>query len=182
MYQNPDILINSLKQKKKDAFEYLFFKYHGSLVAVSLKYTYDSDVAKDLVQDLFMSLWEKADKLNFSPSVKAYLFKSVRNLSLNYIRDTKISNNAKNDISKSIFDTEITPYQSLVTKEIERIIKDTIINLPEKSKEVYQLSRVKLKMNKEIADELGVSIKYVEKHMTIARKILKEKLEHYRFR
>jgi RNA polymerase sigma-70 factor (ECF subfamily) len=173
-----------MDDKKLKDFEELFFRLHGRLVLFSLKFTGDMQAAKDIVQDTFLSLWEKADEINVSP--KAYLFQAVKNTSLNYIRHTKISNNAKeqilaqiNLIEQNVYTDFNNPYFSLLELELEEKIEKVINTLPPKSLEVFNLRREEHLKNKEIAERLGVSVKAVEKHISKVFAILRRELSEY---
>lgn len=177
-------LLSDFKNKKVKAYEELFFKYHGKLVLFALKFTGDLQAAKDIVQDTFLSLWKNADNINLSP--KAYLFQTVRNTSLNYIRHLKIVTSVKDELAFKIsfaekleyFDFK-DPYYSLLELEMEQKIEKVINSLPEKCLLVFNLSRKEHLKNKEIADKLGVSLKAIEKHISKALSILRLELSEY---
>jgi DNA-directed RNA polymerase specialized sigma24 family protein len=77
----------NVKKDKLKTFEELFFKYHGRLVLFSVRFTGSLQASQDIVQDSFIALWEKPDSFVFNVSPRAYLFQTVRNKSLNFIRD-----------------------------------------------------------------------------------------------
>jgi RNA polymerase sigma-70 factor, ECF subfamily len=176
--------LNSLNKKELDAFEKLFFEYHGRLVLFALKFTGDIDDAKDIVQNVFLALWEKAGDIHTSP--KSYLFQSVKNSCLNYKRKIQIENTLKDDlvnkiiaVEKSLYLTKEDPLQSLLEKELEQKIEEIVADLPEKCQLVFKLSRKKNLQNKEIAEKLGISIKTVEKHITTALSVLRKEMTDY---
>ena len=184
MLEQTDQLLEGIKNKELKAFEEIFFKYHGRLVLFALKFTGDLQTAKDIVQDAFLILWEKSENINSSP--KAYLFQSVRNNSLNHVRHQKIGHTVKDEFTfkmhaaeKAIYSDFNTPYFSLLELEMEQKIEEVVNSLPEKCLEVFKLSRHKHLKNKEIAKELGVSLKTVEKHISKALSILRQGLSEY---
>ena len=181
---NKEQLLSGLKKREVKAYEELFFKYHGRLVLFAIKFTGDLQVAKDIVQDTFLSLWEKADQINSSP--KAYLFQSVKNRSFNYLRHLKIDPAVKDVVSHKISFAERMeyfdfndPYYSLLELEMEQKIEKAINSLPEKCLLVFNLSRKEHLKNKEIAEKLGVSIKAIEKHISKALSVLRLELSEY---
>jgi RNA polymerase sigma-70 factor (ECF subfamily) len=163
------------------AFEELFFLYHGKLVVFANTFIGDLQTAKDIVQDVFLSYWEKAGRVRTSP--KAYLYQSVRNACLNHFRHQKIDLRVKESISHKISVQERSqyqyfddPYHSLLELEIEDKIREVIQSLPEKCRLVFMLSRNAHMKNKEIADFLGISVKAVEKHLSRALCVLRHEL------
>jgi RNA polymerase sigma-70 factor (ECF subfamily) len=181
---NKEQLLSDLKNREVKAYEELFFKYHGRLVLFALKFTGDLQVAKDIVQDAFLGLWEKADHINSSP--KAYLFQSVKNSSLNHLRHLKIDPAVKDEVSYKIsvaermeyFDFK-DPYYSLLELDMQERIEQTINSLPEKCLLVFNLSRKEHLKNKEIAEKLNISLKSVEKHISKALSVLRLELSDF---
>lgn len=177
-------LLNDLKNKNLEAYKDLFFDLHGRLVLFAFKYTGDMQSAKDIVQDSFLKLWEVSENINTSP--KAYLFQSVKNNSLNYLRHLKKGESIKSEIASKIRDAEkvsysyrYDPYFSLLESEIQMKIRNSVDKLPKSCFEVFKLSRYEHLQNREIADKLNVSIKTVEKHISKALFILRKELSEY---
>ena len=157
------------------SFEALFRKFFPALMTFAKKYIADDDTARELVQNVFINLWEKRDSLDTSTSLKSYLFKSVHNRSLNEIRDRKKFSD--NEVPEIMSDTDVQSHMEYM--ELEEKINEVIGSLPEKCREVFEMSRFDgLKYN-EIAEKLGISVKTVENQMSKALKILREKLAHY---
>lgn len=177
-------LISDLNNREVKAFEVLFFKYHGRLVLFALKFTNDLPVAKDIVQDVFLSLWEKSGEIKVSP--KAYLFQAVKNNALNYLRHLKIDPGVQLEAEYKIaaaermeYFTFNDPYHSLIELELEQKIENVINSLPKKCLIVYNLSRKEHLKNKEIAEKLGISLKAVEKHISKALSVLRHELSEF---
>jgi len=172
-------------EKLKD-FELLFFKFHGRLVIFSQRFTGNLLASQDIVQDVFIALWEKRDSFEILESPKAYLFQAVRNRSLNYIRDTNIHNAVEQELSlkfetaeKNLYNNPNDPFISLLELELQDKIDKAISSLPDKCRQVYELSRYKGFKNSEIAEVFGISMKMVEKHISIALRILRTELSEY---
>ncbi|MEO9966316.1 MAG: RNA polymerase sigma-70 factor [Reichenbachiella sp.] len=166
-------------RKDKTDFENLFKTYYPFLCSFARKYVEDVDDCKDIVHNVFLNLWQKQETLDTESSLKPYLFKSVHNRCLNYIRDRKKI--IRHDL---ITDTQALPdyiesRDFLEESEMETKIKESIDALPDSCREVFMLSRFEDKKYKEIADQLGISIKTVEGQMTKALKILREQLATY---
>jgi RNA polymerase sigma-70 factor (ECF subfamily) len=159
----------------------LFLQYSRPLFYYALKFV-DEEVAKDIVQDVFLKLW--ADKgLHVSKSLDGLLFTMTRNKCLQHLEKQKIRINYQQSSGLRLKEDEILFYSSeassLIEQELQEQLQKAIESLPEKCREVFLLSRYHEKMNKEIAAELGISIKTVEKHMSGAMKLLRIALKDY---
>ncbi|RIH63994.1 RNA polymerase sigma-70 factor [Mariniphaga sediminis] len=185
--QNDDEKIwKGLKQKDLSAYRELFFKYHGRLVLFAHKFTGDLQVSQDIVQDAFLALWEKSQTLKNIKSPKTYLFQSVRNNCRNYHRHLQIKNTAEEKLASQIDSFELDaffnyndPLHSLLEMEMEQKIEELVQSMPEKCRMVFQMSRRAHLKNSEIAEQLGISIKMVEKHISKALLILRSGLSDY---
>lgn len=169
---------NSYKVFDKRQFEQLFREFFAPLCHFSNSYVKDLDAAKGITQEVFVKVWEKRKDIDVNKSLKSYLFSSVKNRSLNYIRDHK-------KFASQILDVEIanfeTPFEQdeLELSELQEKIDRTINELPVKLKKVFLLSRFEELKYREIAEKLEISQKTVEAQMSKALKILREKLKDY---
>ena len=170
---------NIKKPLNKKEFEKLFKIYFKPLTAFAKKYTKDVDNAKEIVHDVFLKLWEKRDTIDLTKAVKSYLYTSVNNKSLNFIRDNKKFQQNKITV-ENINENEHWNYSdNLIAAEIQDRVNETLNNLPEKCRKVFMLSRYEDMKYKEIAKELNISIKTVENHISKALKILRKNLAEY---
>lgn len=155
-------------------FETLFKKYFVSLTIYSTKFVKDTETARDIVHKSFMNVWEKRDKIPLDSNVKALLYRIVKNLSLNYIRDSKKNFSGEDfpDIAQdnSEADTDIQ------ASELQAQVVEVVRELPERSREIFLMSRYNDLPNKTIAEKLNISVKTVEAHITSTLKTLKMKL------
>lgn len=159
----------------KASFEALFRKFFPALMEFCKKFVPDEDDAREIVHTVFINLWEKRDSLDTSTTLKSYLFTSVHNRSLNMLRDRKkFSKEEMPDIA-----SETNIQSQMESMELEEKINEVIAKLPEKCREVFELSRFEGLKYGEIADKLGISVKTVENQMSKALKILRENLSHY---
>jgi len=162
----------------RQKFESLFREYFPGLSHFARKYTGDLDSAKEIVHSVFIRIWEHRQDFDWENPAKSYLFTSVYNRSLNYIRDSrkftihdeKFSLNRKED---AVYN------DSLDTDELEQRIDHAVKKLPEKCREIFELSRISEKKYSEIAQLLGISVKTVESQMSKALHILREELKDY---
>ena len=162
----------------KQGCEILFRKYYQLLCSHAVRLVYSEAIAEDLVAELFCKLWTDQIYLNINTSYRAYLFKAIRFSAYNYIRwelgkTTKVDDmDSFRDLSNSFKPEEALLYEELAD-EIEQIIK----HLPPQCQRVFMLSRFENKKYKEIADELGISVKSVEAHISKALDTLRKSLK-----
>ena len=159
-------------------FEKLFKSNFKGLCLFALRFVKDYDVAKEITQDAFISLWEKRDTIDLSRQVKSYLATAIRNKSFNYLRDNKKFNNEIQDFER-IVEPDYKSNDLLENKELKAEITRAIDELPEKCREVFMLSRFENKKYQEIADKLQISIKTVEAQMSKALQHMRIRLAEY---
>ncbi len=164
------------------AFKYFFDTYYDDLCNFVNSYLRDKPLSEDIVQGIFIYLWDNRSSLPRNCSVKSYLYTASKNRSLNQIRDTK----NRNDVLEKLYTclqviSEENTEQSLELKELKEIITKAVDELPQQCKTIYQLSRNEGLTNKEIAEKLGLSIKTVENQITIAIRKIKDFLQPYHY-
>ena len=135
----------------------------------------DSELAEETVQELFVRIWEKREKLNIETSVKHYFFRSVRNQCLNQIQHQKIKQQYASKM-KELSHQEIDPDENYIEVDLLERIEKSIDSLPVKRQEIFRLSREQGMKYKEIAEELNISIKTVEAQMEIGRASCRERV------
>lgn len=162
-------------------FDNLFRMYYSDLCTYAVRYVHSNNLAEDLVSETFYSLWKIRETLGEINNIKAYLFKSVHNNCLFYIRSQK--NKVRiSDVDFSIIE-ESSPLErdvmhSLILKELTDQLDILIEKLPPQQQIVFRMKRFENKKSKEIAEELNLSVKTVEMHMTKATSFLKSKLKN----
>jgi RNA polymerase sigma-70 factor (ECF subfamily) len=169
-------ITNQLTEAK---FKEFFENHYEELVFLSHRYVKDSDTARDIVQKAFIQLWDKRDEIDPDRNVKSYLSTSVRNLSLNWLRDNKKFNQDLLAYEGIEIEDESVPGHELETEDLQKKIDSALALLPEKTREVFILKREEGLKNSEIAERLDISIKTVESHMSKALKIFREELTEY---
>lgn len=162
------------------AFKYFFDTYYDDLCNFVNSYLRDEPLSEDIVQNIFVYLWEKKDSLPFNCSIKSYLYTASKNKSLNHLRDVQNKNKIMAEFfaQPDIFSNEKAD-QFLEFEELKSIISNAIEVLPQKCKTIYKLSRDDGLTNKEIAESLGITVKTVENQMTIAIRKIKDFLQPY---
>jgi len=171
-------LFDKIKKGDEKAFEKLFHQYYGILCSFATKIIKDDVAAEEIVQDLFVKIWEKREQLFIETSLKNYLFRSIRNLCLNFIQHNKTkirhAQIVLSEVESNLSDDSNYPEVDLFVK-----IEESINSLPEKRQEIFRLSRQEGLKYYEIAQKLNISIKTVETQMSLAIKTLRDKLKNY---
>ena len=142
------------------------------LYRLALRITFDSAEAEDIVQDVFVKIWESREKLGEIDNLSAYLYQMVRFKSFNYLRAEKIRQDATKSFAEELDEIEMNEY---IKNETFRIVMQTLEDLPSGSRNVFSRA-IQGYSAKEIAEELGIAVETVKKQKQIARRILKEKL------
>lgn len=163
---------------EKKFIEVLFRTYYAALCRFVNNLIKDREKSEDLVQDVFVKIWNHRNKLDPKQPIKAYLYKSAYHTTLNYLEKNK----------KNVFIDDYTPYDhhlktesadQLSYQEVESQVKKAIDGLPLRCKAVFLLSREKELSYREIAETMEISVKTVENQMSKALSILRDRLNPY---
>ena len=165
--------LSQIRNNNVEAYKHLFELYYRDLYFFARKFLENREVAEEVVQDVFIALWENRDVLIIEKSIKSYLFASVKNRSINYLK-SKINNinfvNINNADSEShILITD----QPLELEELDNLIQKAVSSLPPRCREMFHLSRNTEMTYQEIADALDVSKETVKSHINEAIKKIK---------
>ena len=144
-----------------------------------MKYVKDFETSEEIVQESFLSLWEKRDNIDMAQPVKAYLITTIRNKCLNWLRDNKKFNTDILRFEEYIPNHEYVSTDKLVEAEILKTINNAIHELPEKCREIFTLSRFGNLKYQEIADQLQISVKTVESQMSKALQHMRIRLKEF---
>jgi len=166
---------NNFQTLDTASFEILFKSEFKGLCHFAIQYVKDLDTAKEIVQEVFLGLWQKKEMIDLSKPVKSYLSTSVRNRCLNYLRDHKKFNSEMIEIEDAVAGSAHHQPDKLVENEISQRIDEAINELPGKCRKIFVMNRHELLKYQEIADQLEISIKTVETQMSKA-------LQHMRIR
>lgn len=163
----------------ESSFEQLFRNEFKGLCFFALRYVREMETAKEIVQDTFISLWEKRGSIDMEKSVKSYLTTSIKNKCYNYLRNSKKFNNDLliDEVPDGEFSCEIN--EPLIENELKARISSAIEELPVKCREVFLLSRYENLKYYEIAIKLGISVKTVETQMSKALQHMRLRLDDY---
>lgn len=169
----------ALKNGNEKVYEHLFRTYYSRLCNYADSLLKEEEEAEEIVQQIFLKLWEKRMELTGISSFKSYLYRMVYNACLNRIRHEKVRRDYADDYKNTTSEAGESSAKKVVAKELEGLIAEAIDKLPEQCRMVFKLSRFEELKYSEIADHLGISIKTVENHMGKALKILRTELRDY---
>ncbi|MBC7776558.1 MAG: RNA polymerase sigma-70 factor, partial [Phycisphaerae bacterium] len=159
------------------AFDALFRAWYTPLVRYAFSFTEgDQDEAEELVQDAFVKLWGQRETLEFQNSVKAYLYRMVHNQALNRLRAQRTHERYTQHHARQMAQEHESPQDD---PELQQRFRKVLDALPAQCRHVFELSRFEALKYREIADQLGISIKTVETHMGKALRILRLELADY---
>jgi RNA polymerase sigma-70 factor (ECF subfamily) len=171
-------IFEAIRLDDRQAFERLFREYYRPLTAYAFRFVRELPTAENIVQDVFLRLWQNRREIVITTSLEHYLFRSVRNHSLNQLDKARV----RSGFLKMQMETESAhedyapffPEPGLLDK-----IEAAISALPEKRQEIFRMAREEGLKYREIADKLNLSVKTVEAQMTLALKQLRESLKEF---
>ncbi|MGC6432382.1 MAG: RNA polymerase sigma factor [Jejuia sp.] len=165
--------LTELQQGNQKAFRKLFDMYWDSMFLQAMHIVADENVAKDIIQDIWIKLWQKRTSTKIE-NFDAYVSRAVKNSCYKYFRDnkfTKVQLDIINDLSLTV-KSEVNKKHDL--DATLSLVKHKLNNLPRRCVQVFELSRFKEYSNEEIASELGISKKTVENQISLAIRSLKQ--------
>jgi len=174
-----------LKEGNSAAFEELFKQIFPRMLGYCRLFIHDQAQANDLVQDCFLRLWEKRQTIDPRQSVESLLFVMLRNRCLNHLRDQKneliekkISNLEENEL-QHLYQLDFTGREEKsIEEQLIEAIRESVDELPEKRRLVFIKAKIEGKKNKDVAEELGISVKAVEKHLHQAKEQIRTEMLH----
>ncbi len=172
-------LISGLRSKNKIVFDFVFNYYYSGLCAYARRWVTDPDVAEDLVQDFFVRLWMNRSNPEITSSLKSYLFTSVKNRSINYLKHNKVKEQYGRHVLETKADHQESEGWEFTEPELTELIERGMEKLPPRCREIFILSRFEGKDNGKIAEMLGLSKRTVELQISNALKTLRTELKDY---
>lgn len=163
------------------AFKKLYFYYYKRLFDLAKFYVKAAEGAEEIVDDTFVSLWERRSQLLQINNFTSYLYKATKNKSLNYI--AKQQGHLLESIDDShfdILDTSLNMQDQLIMNDLKQLVDAAIQTLPDQCRLIFKLVKEDDMAHKEVAELLNISVRTVEYHMSIAVKKLGEALNYSR--
>jgi RNA polymerase sigma-70 factor (family 1) len=164
----------SLKEGDEGSYRELFLSYYKPLTAFALKFVSDRESAKDIVQSVFVKLYERRDTLSIEENIKSYLYQAVSNASINQLKKDSVRLGHQGGFVNE--QTDIFFQDALEQTEEELRIHNAINALPPQCRKIFIMSRLEEKKNQDIAEELAISIRTVETQISNALRALRKSL------
>ena len=172
--------LKGLYEKNKKAFHQLFVDFYKPLVFFAMQFTHDRDQSEDIVQELFVTIWEGDMQFLSYNAFKTYLYTSVRNLCMNSEKHKEVVNRYVHYTAMRSEETDDGEEldQKIMREEIFRQLQQAVSELPPRCREVFEYL-LQGKKNEEIAELLDISVFTVQTQRKIGKQLLREKLGKY---
>jgi RNA polymerase sigma-70 factor, ECF subfamily len=172
-----------LKKGNPDAFKEVFLLLYPRLKGYCRLFIADESLVEDVIQETFLALWEKRESIKTDKPIESLIFVMVRNRCLNELRNQRLEGEKIDPENLKVNELQFL-YQLDFTSKEEKSLEEMLIEsfrqavneLPEKMKMVFTLCKIEGKNQKEVAENLGISIKMVEKHIASAKQHIRENL------
>lgn len=164
----------------RNAFEAIYSEHGPSLVGFISRKVGDADLAEDILHDLFLSIWSRFDTWEVHGDLRTYLFSAARNHVWSHYAKQRVRRDHA-EVERATASRSAMPevVERLQADRLQRAVARWVGELPERRREVFELSRYEHMTYQEIADHLGISVKTVETQMSRALRLLRERLEAY---
>lgn len=169
-------LLEALRKGNQSALHEIYNRYHGILYAHAYRRLADKEEVRDILQDLFIYLWNNRDVLTITSNLSGYLYTSVRSRILNIYRNQKVRDVYSRSLQEFINLGESTVEEKLIEKELIQLVEQEVASLPPQMRLIFEMSRFQEKSHKEIAEELAISPQTVRTQVRNALRILRVKL------
>lgn len=180
MQTTPDeILIGEIRIGNEAMFERVFRQFYAPLCRYANPMLGDADEAEEVVQNVFLTIWERRETLLITTSLKAYLYRAVHNRCLNRLSQQSVQAGHREQAAAELYTDTASPAQPLLTDELSTRLQRAIGQLPEQCRKAFELSRFEELSHKEIADRLGIAVKTVENQIGKALRMLRTELSDY---
>ena len=173
-------LLRSLRDGEHSAMEYLYHTYWEVVFDTAYKRVRDEEIAQDITQEIFISLWENRERLHIKSSLEAWLKGAVKYKVINYFKSSIVREKYEEDLVQLIGNqAEPSSAESMIMlKELNQQLDHAMLELPEKMRVIFSMSRRQQKSTKEISDELNLSAQTVKNQLSAALKLIRKKLSY----
>lgn len=170
---------NAIENNINSHFDSIYVQYYSRMLRFATEYVGSEADAENIVQDIFLYLWERRDSTEIHTNMGSYLFTLVKNKCLDYLRHQTVVEEYNQEYAYKYSALELLNQQFNSEEEFEGIIKRAIDKLPERCKEIFIKNRLEGKKYREIANDMAISENTVENQMSIALKKLRHELRNY---
>lgn len=173
------ILIGKLKNEDQEAFTVLFTRYYPDLVRFSFGITRDINISEEIVQDVFLRLWENRHSLDIHSSLKSYLLKSVQNKSIDSLRHVNVASTYAASVLEHPALLENDTENYVLYSELQAKFNQALDRIPGEYAEVFRMSRLESMNYQQIATKLDISVRTVEVRISKAMSFLRKELKDF---
>lgn len=167
------LLLSQLKKGDSNAFGSLYDLYSRMLLSNIIHMVKDQEVAKELLQDLFLKVWEKRESIDVEKSFKSFLFTIAKNKVYDYLRKVALDKKLTRELIANTIESYSHTEELLSFKEKNACLNQAIEALSPQSRQVYQLSKIEGLSHKEISERLGISVSTVNNHIVKSSKAVR---------
>lgn len=168
-------LIKGLQNEDVSSFKAIYNKYFDALYRYAFNILKNRTVCEDMVQEIFISLWTKRGEATIT-QLKSYLFQAIKYQIFNHFRNKKFT---LEDLTRlNIVDLSMNISRDIEFDELEKLVRNTVVRLPKRCRHIFILSRYQHKSNKEIAEELEISVQAVKNQISKALSFLRANLQY----
>jgi RNA polymerase sigma-70 factor (family 1) len=179
VYATDPEIVNAIRRGDEAAYERTFRNYYERLCHYANSLLKEEDEAEEVVQTVFLTIWEKRADLEITLSLKSYLYRAVHNHCLNRFKHAGVREAHREYTQHYIPQSYESVTEVIHANELEERIERAVSQLPEQCQIAFRMSRFEELKYQEIADQLGISIKTVENQIGKALKILRNALADY---
>ncbi|GAA3583411.1 RNA polymerase sigma-70 factor [Snuella lapsa] len=185
-FSNINSLLSLIKNEDKFAYRVLYNVYYPKLLHIAKSYVANKEDAEEIVQDVFVKIWHKKDAIDINTNINGYIYQITRNACIDFLRAAKNRLSLEGNIEQleAALNFHVLSDDSasnILEEELKLQILNAIDSLPDKCKHIFIKSRMEGLKNVEISEELKISKKTVEGHISKAIKHLRIHLKHYFF-
>jgi RNA polymerase sigma-70 factor (ECF subfamily) len=171
--------LRKIRKGDMDAFKALFHRFYPGLCRYAESLVRKGEIAEEIVQDVFYNVWKNRESLRIQRTWKSYLYRSVYNNSMMYLRKTRREYLLEDSSMMEPEGNTPDPSELMEYREVWELVSGTLEDLPERTREIFRLNRQEGLKYREIAERLSISVKTVEANMGRALKALRSNLEKH---
>lgn len=175
-------LLSLLQRGEHKAMEDIYRYYWEEVLDAAYKRVREEEIAQDICQEIFISLWENRENIQLKASLSAYFMGAVKYRVINYFRSSQVKEKHQEDLRLLMREnTGLSAAQGLMLKELHQEVEEAIQELPERMRLIFSMSRQEEKTIREISEELDLSAQTVKNQISSALKVMKKRLSYLLF-
>lgn len=173
------ILIAKMKTGDRSAFSSIFSYYYPNMVSFASTFTKDADTSEEIVQDVFVQLWESRETLVITSSLKSFLLKTIQNRCINWLKHLKVRDRYNHFMVENSNTADLDTENYILKTELEGKLEQALQKLPKEVADAFRMNRYECKKYHEIAVIQNVSVRTIEVRIGKALSLLRESLKEY---